>query len=84
MTPNPRPIRSSFMKNWFAIEAIPIYAIIGTVVCGATWYTYRLAMGPSVVWTKSNPTPWNSIEPDQNTKMLTVNQKFERRSVVLQ
>ncbi|KAG6820170.1 hypothetical protein H0H93_004433 [Arthromyces matolae] len=75
MTP-PRPLRSTFMKNWFAIEAIPIYAIIGSVVVGATWYTYRLAMGPNVIWTKSNPTPWNTIEPGHGTKLVEVNQKY--------
>ncbi|KAG6830629.1 hypothetical protein H0H92_015721 [Tricholoma furcatifolium] len=78
----PRPIRSGFMKHWFAIEAIPIYAIIGGIVCGATWYTYRLAMGPTVVWTKSNPTPWNTVEPGQTTKMMTVNQKFDKSSTM--
>ncbi|KAG6919316.1 hypothetical protein DXG01_007449 [Tephrocybe rancida] len=79
MSPNPRPLRSQLMKNWFAIEAIPMYAIIGGILVGASWYTYRLAMGPSVVWTKSNPTPWNTIEPGQTTKMMTVNQKFDKR-----
>ncbi|KAG6866003.1 hypothetical protein C0991_009675 [Blastosporella zonata] len=79
--PNPRPLRSNLMKHWFAIEAIPIYAIIGGIVAGAGWYTYRLAMGPNVVWTKSNPTPWNTIEPGQTTKMMTVNQKFDKRFV---
>ncbi|KAF8227971.1 hypothetical protein L208DRAFT_1293919 [Tricholoma matsutake] len=74
----PRPARSSLMKHWFAVEAIPIYVIIGGVVAGAAWYTYRLSMGSSVVWTKNNPTPWNTVKPDENTKMMSVNQKFER------
>ncbi|KII95960.1 hypothetical protein PLICRDRAFT_97080 [Plicaturopsis crispa FD-325 SS-3] len=69
---------SSFMKNWFAIEAIPMYAIIGIAVGGASWYVYRLAMGPQVVWTRSNPTPWNSIKQEENTKLMSVNQKFEK------
>ncbi|KAF8076020.1 hypothetical protein FPV67DRAFT_1664333 [Lyophyllum atratum] len=77
MSPPPR-MRSNLMKNWFAIEAIPMYAIIGGVVLGAGWYTYRLAMGPHVVWTKSNPTPWNSVQPGDQTKMLSVNQKFDK------
>jgi hypothetical protein len=37
----------------------------------------------AVVWTKNNPTPWNTIKPDETTKMLSVNQKFERRYVHL-
>jgi len=34
-----------------------------------------------VVWTKSNPTPWNTIKPDEGTKLMEVNQKFEKRWV---
>jgi hypothetical protein len=36
-----------------------------------------------VVWTKSNPTPWNTIAPNQGTKMLEVNQKFDKRFAFL-
>lgn len=32
----------------------------------------------AVVWTKENPTPWNDIKPNEGTKMLTVNQHFEK------
>ncbi|KAF5387740.1 hypothetical protein D9615_000067 [Tricholomella constricta] len=74
----PRSFRNLLMKNWFAVEAVPIYAIIGGVLAGASWYTYRLAMGPNVVWTKSNPTPWNSVQPGDNTKLMSVNQKFDK------
>ncbi len=35
----------------------------------------------AVVWTKDNPTPWNDIKPDENTKLLTVNQHFEKKYV---
>ena len=34
-----------------------------------------------VVWTKSNPTPWNEVKQDENVKMMSVNQKFEKRYV---
>ncbi|TFK74436.1 hypothetical protein BDN72DRAFT_53563 [Pluteus cervinus] len=68
--------RRNLMKNWYAVEAIPIYVIIGGVMVGATWYVGRLALGPSVVWTKTNPTPWNTVKPDENTKLGAVNQKF--------
>ncbi|EIN10334.1 hypothetical protein PUNSTDRAFT_99774 [Punctularia strigosozonata HHB-11173 SS5] len=73
-----RPPQKSFMKHWFAIEAIPIYAIIGGVIVGGSWYLTRLARGPTVVWTKDNPTPWNKIQPDEGTKLISVNQKFEK------
>jgi hypothetical protein len=32
-----------------------------------------------VVWTKSNPTPWNEVKQDENVKMMAVNQKFDKR-----
>ncbi|KAI0723491.1 hypothetical protein C8Q76DRAFT_723088 [Earliella scabrosa] len=70
--------RAGFMKHWFAVEAIPIYAVVGIVVAGGSWYLARLARGPTVVWTKENPTPWNDIKPDENTKILTVNQHFDK------
>jgi len=35
----------------------------------------------AVVWTKSNPTPWNDVKQDENVKMMAVNQKFEKRFV---
>ncbi|KXN86315.1 NADH dehydrogenase [ubiquinone] 1 alpha subcomplex subunit 4 [Leucoagaricus sp. SymC.cos] len=76
-------LRRNMMKNWFAVEAIPIYVIIGGVLVGASWYMSRLAFGPTIVWTKSNPTPWNTIKPDEGTKMMEVNQKFEKRYAVL-
>ena len=33
----------------------------------------------AVVWTKENPTPWNTIKPDEGTKLITVNQHFDKR-----
>ncbi|KAI0773785.1 hypothetical protein C8Q74DRAFT_1200796 [Fomes fomentarius] len=73
--------RSGFMKNWFAVEVRVVYAVVGLVVAGGSWYLTRLARGPTVVWTKDNPTPWNDVKPDENTKLLTVNQQFDKRYV---
>ncbi|PAV21139.1 nadh dehydrogenase [Pyrrhoderma noxium] len=70
--------RSPFMKHWFAIEAIPIYALIGVAVGGASWYLSRLARGPTIVWSKNNQEPWNSIKPDESTKFMNVNPKLEK------
>ncbi|EKM80245.1 NdufA4, NADH dehydrogenase 1 alpha subcomplex, 4, 9kDa [Agaricus bisporus var. burnettii JB137-S8] len=82
MAPRPRPtLRNSFMRNWYSVEAIPIYVIIGGVVVGASWFLGRLATGPYVVWSKSNPTPWNTIKPDEGTKIMEINQKFDKRYV---
>ncbi|KAI0052567.1 hypothetical protein FA95DRAFT_1601613 [Auriscalpium vulgare] len=72
------PVRKTFLRHWFAIEAIPIYAVVGVVVAGGSWYLTRLARGPNVVWTKSNPTPWNNVGQDENVKLVAVNQKFEK------
>ncbi|KAJ2930180.1 hypothetical protein H1R20_g6863, partial [Candolleomyces eurysporus] len=71
-------LRAHLMKNWFAVEAIPIYVIIGGVVVGASWYIKRLATGPNIIWTKNNPTPWNTIKPDEGTKLVEVNHKFDK------
>uniref|UniRef100_V5ETN1 NADH dehydrogenase [ubiquinone] 1 alpha subcomplex subunit 4 n=1 Tax=Kalmanozyma brasiliensis (strain GHG001) TaxID=1365824 RepID=V5ETN1_KALBG len=44
------------------------------------WYLSRLARGPDVIWDrKNNPTPWNNVEPGTNTKMMSVNQQFEKQ-----
>jgi NADH dehydrogenase (ubiquinone) 1 alpha subcomplex subunit 4 len=34
-----------------------------------------------VIWTKDNPTPWNDIKQDENTKLINVNNKLERECV---
>ncbi|KAL4075684.1 hypothetical protein J3A83DRAFT_4089212 [Scleroderma citrinum] len=71
--------KSTFMRHWFAIEVrILVYAVIGMAVGGATWYLARLARGPTIVWTKNNPTPWNDVKPDENVKMMDVNNRFSK------
>ncbi|KAG9011135.1 hypothetical protein FRB90_007455 [Tulasnella sp. 427] len=66
-------------KHWYAPEAIPIYAVIGIAVGGATWYLTRLARGPDVIWDrKNNPQPWLNVDQGTNTKMMAVNQKFDK------
>ncbi|SNX84526.1 related to NADH-ubiquinone oxidoreductase MLRQ subunit [Melanopsichium pennsylvanicum] len=72
--------RQIFMKNWYAPEVLPIYVITGLAAGGATWYLTRLARGPDVIWDrKNNPTPWNNVEPGTNTKMMSVNQQFDKQ-----
>ncbi|KAK1217358.1 hypothetical protein PQX77_019993 [Marasmius sp. AFHP31] len=71
------PGRFSFFKNWYATEAIPIYVVVGGTVTGAFWYLYRLSMGPTIQWTKDNPQPWNSIKPNQSTKILSVTHEHD-------
>ncbi|KAI0035644.1 hypothetical protein K488DRAFT_82833 [Vararia minispora EC-137] len=71
--------RRNFTKHWFAIEAIPLYVVLGGTCVGATWYLWRLAMGPHVVWTKNNPQPWNTIKKDESVKMMNVNEDLTNR-----
>ncbi|KAH0839603.1 Aldo/keto reductase family-domain-containing protein [Lanmaoa asiatica] len=66
-----------------SLQAIPLYAVIGLAVGGASWYLTRLARGPSVVWTRGNPTPWNDVKPDENTKMLDPSGKFSKRPKIM-
>ncbi|KAF8314705.1 hypothetical protein DL93DRAFT_2167124 [Clavulina sp. PMI_390] len=63
--------RKTFFQTWYAVEAIPIYAVVGIAVGGAGWYLTRLARGPDVIWDRrGNPTPWNDVAPAMNTKMM--------------
>ncbi|SCV68620.1 BQ2448_741 [Microbotryum intermedium] len=65
-------------KIWYEPAAIPIYAVVGIACAGAGWYLTHLMRHPDVIWDKrGNPEPWNSVKPDQNTKLYAVNQKFE-------
>ena len=43
-------------------------------------YLTRLARGPDVIWDRTNnPTPWNNVEPGTNTKLMSVNQQFDKQ-----
>jgi NADH dehydrogenase (ubiquinone) 1 alpha subcomplex subunit 4 len=43
----------------------------------ATWYLTRLAFGPDVVWNrKGNPHPWNTIKPNESTKLMDPHGRF--------
>ncbi|KAF9942719.1 hypothetical protein BGZ75_002019 [Mortierella antarctica] len=63
----------SFMKTWFRVEVLPIYAVLGVAVGGAGWYVTRLARGPDVTWDrKNNPHPWLHIDQETQLKLMTV------------
>ncbi|CAE6466009.1 unnamed protein product [Rhizoctonia solani] len=71
--------RKTVFQSWYAVEAIPIYAVVLGAVGGAGWYCTRLATRPEVVWDRrNNPAPWMSVEQGMQTKMLSVNQKFDK------
>ena len=71
-------IRPKF-KDWYAVEALPIWIIVGTVGGLACLSIYRAVQAPSVTWTKENPTPWNRIKQDERVKLLQVNQTFDKK-----
>ncbi|KAH7097812.1 hypothetical protein BKA62DRAFT_773939 [Auriculariales sp. MPI-PUGE-AT-0066] len=61
---------TQFRRHWFAYEAVPLYAILGLAGVGTAWYLTYLASRPEVLWArKKNPTPWNSVQQHQNTKL---------------
>lgn len=63
--------RKTAWQTWFAVEAVPIYAVVGLACGGAGWYLTRLARHPDVIWDrKGNPTPWNDVAPGTNTKLM--------------
>ncbi|KAF8529234.1 NADH-ubiquinone reductase complex 1 MLRQ subunit-domain-containing protein [Hysterangium stoloniferum] len=72
------PPKVNFFRHWYAVEAIPLYAVIGFALAGAGWYTTRLATRPDIIWTKSNPTPWNNVKQNENIKLMAVNHKFDK------
>ncbi|ESK93574.1 nadh dehydrogenase 1 alpha subcomplex [Moniliophthora roreri MCA 2997] len=71
--------RRESLKHWMAIEALPIVAIVTVVVSGGSWALYRSALGPTIQWTKANPTPWNDIKSTQNTKIYDPKGHFPER-----
>ncbi|KAK7060132.1 hypothetical protein VNI00_000896 [Paramarasmius palmivorus] len=72
-------LRREGLKHWMALEALPIVAIVSVVVSGGSWALYRSALGPTIQWTKANPTPWNDIKPGQNTKILDPKGSFQEK-----
>ncbi|CAE6446185.1 unnamed protein product [Rhizoctonia solani] len=75
--------RKTLFQTWFAVEAIPIYAVVVGAVGGAGWYCTRLATRPDIIWDRrNNPTPWMSVEQGMQTKLHSVNQKFDKTQTV--
>jgi len=72
-------VRKTIMSKWFAIEAIPIYVVIGGALTGAGWYLHRLSRGTEVIWSRKNPEPWQTVKPNENTKLLAGQHKYDGR-----
>ena len=54
-------------------DIIPLAAAVACVSVGATLFVIRNAVtNPDVSWNKrTNPEPWNEIQQNQRTKLLT-------------
>ncbi|WFD43225.1 hypothetical protein MPSI1_001882 [Malassezia psittaci] len=70
------------VTNWRKIVPVEVYPIVlltGVALGGATWYLTRLARGSDVIWDrKNNPTPWNSVAPGTQTKLMNINGEFDK------
>ncbi|EJD42965.1 hypothetical protein AURDEDRAFT_167913 [Auricularia subglabra TFB-10046 SS5] len=66
-----------FFRHWYATEAIPLVAIIGFAVSGGTWFLFRGISRPDVIWTRTNPQPWNDIKEGETPKLLDGRHKFD-------
>ena len=56
----------------------PLFAIVGAVGVGASYFVWHTAMSPVVVWRRyANPEPWRSIKPDEHTKFMDVTGKMK-------
>lgn len=69
-------------RGWVMVSLAPrawSHWCVSPILVNCRWASS--APRTTVVWTKENPTPWNDIKPDEGTKLLTVNQHFEKRSV---
>lgn len=73
-----RSLFTTFRKNWYATEAIPLWAIIVTAVTGASWFMFHAAKAPEVTWNKTkNPYPWLNVDKDENPKLKSYSTNSE-------
>ncbi|XP_029311656.1 cytochrome c oxidase subunit NDUFA4 [Cottoperca gobio] len=59
---------------------IPLFVFIGGGAIMSATYLARLALkNPAVSWDrKNNPEPWNSIKPDHQYKLYSVNMDYSK------
>jgi len=72
----------SALRKFFKENAAlaPLFLIVGVGIVASGAHLTRMATkGPDVVFDrKKNPFPWQNVQPDQNTKLMAVNQKFDK------
>ncbi|XP_074091436.1 normal mucosa of esophagus-specific gene 1 protein-like [Macrotis lagotis] len=59
-------------------ELIPLIAFVSFAGIGATYMSiYSLFKTDVIVNRKTNPEPWENVDPAQPQKLITINQKWE-------
>ncbi|KAI8920803.1 hypothetical protein DFJ77DRAFT_447393 [Powellomyces hirtus] len=59
----------------------PLFAVMGFAIGGLGYVVYHKTSGPDCIWSrKSNPTPWNTVQQHQTSKMYDHSGKFEKWS----
>lgn len=76
------------LLEWLSLEQVGTYFVLLVVPMVSLRRQFRalvllISCTNAVVWTKNNPTPWNTVKPDETTKLMTVNQKFAKKCVRL-
>ncbi|XP_063072402.1 cytochrome c oxidase subunit NDUFA4 [Engraulis encrasicolus] len=72
------PIRTVFEHARKHPGLIPQFCFVFVGMVGAGGYLLRLAMGPHVIWNrKSNPEPWNKLDPTYQYKFVAVNTDYK-------
>ena len=65
------------------VDVLPIWVLMSGAVGAAGFMSYRAAKGPDVIWDKrNNPTPWNSIKPEEGVKLVQINVSYMHRTSV--
>ncbi|KAH7320387.1 NADH-ubiquinone reductase complex 1 MLRQ subunit-domain-containing protein [Rhizoctonia solani] len=56
----------------------PLFAAVGAGVVGAGWYGFHVLKNNQdvLIARTTNPTPWNNVRQDQNTKLYSPNADF--------
>jgi len=63
----------------------PLFAAVGAGMVGASWFGFHVLKNNQEVLVArgTNPTPWNNVRQDQNTKLYSPNTDFWKSRVGL-
>lgn len=61
---------SNFRKHWFAVEAVPLYVAVGGACAASIYFLVgKAGTSPEVIWSRANPTPWNTVGQHETTNI---------------